>query len=177
MNESTNNNFENFLSKIEEKNYLKLELMNPIVKRYGLQRTECLLSSKIFNQEDINITKEIISFFSIGLSKDLDSILQIISEMIDDGILEIKTILYVFKMGYDYTFTINLILQFNYLLKAMSKYKIEKISDKINYKSMYTFFRECDLSLAVECAKLLEEKNENFFNELNELEIKLAHII
>lgn len=173
----SNEEFKNFIMKVDIKNFSRLKLLVPVIKKYGTERTKCLLSSKIFNVEDESTTEELINIFCLGMSKDLDAVLKMILEMIEEGSINLKVIRYAFIMGYDYTFTINLILQFSYLLKVMCNYKIRKISVKVNYKRIYTFFRDADVKTAEEAAILIERNDKNFFERLNKIEIKLAHII
>lgn len=173
----SNEEFKNFAIKLDIQKISRLVLLVPVIKKYGIERTKCLLSSKIFNAEDENITKELISIFCLGMSESHDAVLKLISEMIEEGSINLKVIRYAFFMGYDYTFTINLILQFSYLLKVMCNYKIGKISLKVDYKKMYTFFREADAKIAEEAAILMERNDKKFFERLNKIEIKLAYII
>lgn len=177
MGELTNENLKKCIVSINTKKFLRLKLISPVVRKYGVERTERLFSSKIFSTEDVKTTKEIIDIFSEGMARDLDAVLKMISELIDEGTIDLKTMLYAFAMGYDYTFTINLILQFYDLLKVMSNYKMKKISSKIDHKNMYSFLRELDVKSAEQSAKLIEKRDKDFFKRLNQIEVKLAYII
>jgi hypothetical protein len=158
-------------------NFIKLNRLLPVVRKYGIERTQCLFSSDIFNLKHDTDNRQLIDIFSFGMSKNLDAILKLIIEMVSEGIIDRKIIPYAFAMGYDYTFTINIILQFSDLLKVMSSYKIKKIAHKVDHKVIYTFLREANNQTAEEAAKLIERRDKNFFKKLNETQIKLSEII